>query len=146
MHSTPPALSVVITSTGDPIEGQSYSLTCTIMGAESLSSGTVDYMYRWISISTTTSSSTRNFTPLTRSDGSTYTCTVTITSPLLNNTRTATNGRTLTATHKSVHTITFMIQLSQMFTYDRYAPSALTVTMVTATSITITWTQYHYSQ
>ncbi len=49
------------------------------------------------------SSSVLNFTPLARSDDGTYTSTVTITSTLLNNTRTAMSGRTLTVTRKSVH-------------------------------------------
>ncbi len=104
----PPALplSVAITPTGNSIEGQSYSLTCTIMGAESLPPSTVEYMYRWNrngDSSTLSSSPTLNFTPLTQSDEGTYTCTVTITSPLLNNTHTAMSGRTLTVTRKSVH-------------------------------------------
>ncbi len=75
-------------STGNPIEGQSYSLTCAIMGAESLPPSTVEYMYRWNrngDSSTLSSSPTLNFTPLARNDNDTYTCTVTITSTLLNN-------------------------------------------------------------
>ncbi len=77
-----------------------------MMGAESLPPSTVEYMYRWNrngDSSTLSSSPILNFTPLTRSDDGTYTCTVTITSSLLNNTRTAMSGRTLTVTRKSVH-------------------------------------------
>ncbi len=99
-------LSVVITYTGGPIEGQSYSLTCAIMGAESLPPSTVEYMYRWNrngNSSNLSSSPTLNFIPLTQNDDGTYTCTVTINSTLLNNTRTAMRGRTLTVTSKFVH-------------------------------------------
>ncbi len=46
------------------------------------------------------SSLTLNFTPLTLNDDGTYTCTVTITSPLLNNTRTAMRGRILAIIRK----------------------------------------------
>ncbi len=67
---------VIITSTDDHnIEGQSYSLTCAIMGAESLPPSTVEYMYRWNRNgdgSTLSSSLTLNFTPLTRSDDGIY--------------------------------------------------------------------------
>ncbi len=100
-------LAVVITSNGNPMEGQGYSLTCSVMGAESLPPSTVEHMYRWnrnVNRSPLLSSSTTlDFTPLARSDDGTYICTVTITSPLLNNTRTAMSGRTLTVTRKSVH-------------------------------------------
>ncbi len=101
-------LSVVITSTGNPIEGRSYRLTCAIMGAETLPPSTVEYMYRWNrngDRSTLSSLPTLNFTPLTRGDDATYTCTVTITSPLLNNTHTAMSGRTLEVTRKSIHSV-----------------------------------------
>ena len=105
---TTPAISVVITSTSDPIEGQNYSLTCTVMDEESLYSGEVEYMYRWSrngdSSTATNSSSTLHFTPLTRSDEGTYTCTATIAS-LLDSNRTTINGRTLIVTRKSVHGI-----------------------------------------
>ncbi len=98
--------SVVITSSGNPIEGQSYSLTCAIMGAESLPPSTVEYMYRWNrngDSSTLSSSPTLNFILLARSDDGTYICTVTITSPILNNTRNTLRGTTLIVTRKSVH-------------------------------------------
>ncbi len=88
------------------MEGQRYSLTCAIMDAESLPPSTVEYMYRWNrsgDSSTLSSSPTLNFTPLARSDDGTYTCTVTITSLLINNTQTAMSGRTLTVARKSVH-------------------------------------------
>ncbi len=98
-HTTYSSRNTIITSTGNPIEGQSYSQTCAIMGSESLPPSTV--RWNWNGDSRTLSSSpTLNFTPLTRSDGGTYTCTVTITSPLLNNTHTAINNRTLTVTRK----------------------------------------------
>ncbi len=114
------------------------------MGAESLPPSTVEYMYRWNrngDSSTLSSSPTLNFNPLTRNDNDTYTCTVTITSPLLNNTRTAMRGRTLTVTRKSVHTSLFLTTILFMTGVMPDAPNALTVTMDTATSITITWTQ-----
>ncbi len=99
-HYIAPPLTVEITPTGStPIEGQTYSLTCAIRGI-----GVTMVEYQWTKNGMIVSSSTVfNFTPLTRSDDGTYTCTVTIISPLLNNTRTAMSGRTLTVTRKSVH-------------------------------------------
>ncbi len=108
------------------------------MGAESLPPSTVESMYRWVrngDSSTLPSLPTLNFTPLAQSDDGIYTCTVTITSPLLNNTRTAMSGGTLTVTRKSVHRSLILdyIILGVM----PGTPSDLTVTVVTATSITI---------
>ncbi len=49
------------------------------------------------------SSPTLNFTPLTRSDSDNYTCTVTITSPFLNEIHTTMNETTLTVSRKSTN-------------------------------------------
>ncbi len=84
-----PELSVGITSTGISTERQNYSLICTINGV-----GSLNVIYQWHkdgNITIVSNSSTLNFTPLTQSDDGTYTCTVTITSQLLNNTHTAMN-------------------------------------------------------
>ena len=94
-----PALSVVITSTGNPTEGQNYSLKCTINGIESLNVSNIEYQWNKGG-NNISSSSTLYFTPLTLDDNGTYTCNVTITSSLLNNTHTAINGRTLTVSRK----------------------------------------------
>ncbi len=96
------------------------------MGAESLPPSTVEYMYRWNrngDSSTLSSSPTLIFTPLTRSDDGTYTCTVTITSPLLNNTRTAMSGRTLTVTDPNFPRVLVMVN----------------AVIITSSSATIQW-------
>ncbi len=92
-----PALSVVITSTGNPTEGQNYSLSCTINGIESLNVSKIKYQWN----KDVSNSSTLNFTPLTLNDYGTHTCTVTVTSPLLNETHTTMNVTTLTVRRKS---------------------------------------------
>ena len=91
-------LIVEITPTGSPFtEGQTYSLTCAIRGIESLQVTTVEY--QWTKIGRSISSSP-NLNPLTLNDSGTYTCTINITSPLLNSTHTAMSEITLS---KSVH-------------------------------------------
>ncbi len=115
------------------------------MGAVSLPPSTVEYMYRWNrneDSSTLFSSPTLNFIPLTRSDDGTYTCTVTITSPLLNNTRTPLINRMLTVTRKLYVVYLILNDINILMTgVMPDTPSAIAVTMVTATSMTITWTQ-----
>ncbi len=94
-----PVLSVVVSSSGNPIEGQNYSLTCAINGVESLTN-VIKTEYQWHKDENISSSPTLNFTPLTLNDSGTYTCTVNITSPLLNDTHTAINETTLTIRRK----------------------------------------------
>ncbi len=116
------------------------------MGAESLPLSTVEYMYRWnrnVDSSTLSSSPTHNFTPLARSDDGTYTCTVTINSTLLNNTRTAMSEKTLTVTRKFVHRFLILDNTTNYHAMTGVMPDApndLTDYIVNATSITITWT------
>jgi len=82
---TAPSVSVVITPTGTAVVGQSYSLSCSVSGADSLSPITT---YRWYNESSnprpqvgTTSIYTLN--PLQQYHAGEYTCEVTITSPYL---------------------------------------------------------------
>ncbi len=77
-HYIAPPVTVEITPTGSPpIEGQTYSLTCAIRGIESQ---VTMAEYQWTKNGGNKASSpTLTFSPLTRSDDGTYTCTVTIT-------------------------------------------------------------------
>ncbi len=95
------SLTVEITPSSPPLEGETYSLNCSIRGIESLQVAMVEYQWTKNGGSIS-SSSVLNFTPLTLSDDGTYTCTITITSPLLNSTRAAMNNRTLTVIRKFV--------------------------------------------
>ncbi len=80
-----PELFVDITSTGISTERQNYSLMCDINGVEFLKLSYIEY--QWEKDGNNYSGSpTLDFSPLTLNDSGTYTCTVTITSPLLNNT------------------------------------------------------------
>ncbi len=92
-------LSVDITSTGIPTERQNYSLTCDINGVEFLNVSNREYQWEK-NKNNISSSPILNFTSLTLNESGNYTCTVTITSPLLNNTRTAINRITLTIGRK----------------------------------------------
>ncbi len=97
-----PALSVNITSTGILTERLNYTLTCTINGVGPLKLSSKEY--QWEKDGENISSSpTLNFTPLTLNDNGTYTCTVNITSSLLNETRTTMNAKTLAVSRKSAN-------------------------------------------
>jgi len=84
---TVPSVSVVITPAGTAVVGQSYSLSCSVSGADSLSPTTTTY--RWYNESSDPRSqvgttSTYSFTRLRPYHAGQYTCEVTITSPYLN--------------------------------------------------------------
>jgi len=84
---TVPPVSVVITPVGTPVAGQSYSLSCSVHGADSLSPTSTTY--HWYNESNNSRSlvATTNVYTLTRlqtyHDGN-YTCEVTVVSPYLN--------------------------------------------------------------
>jgi len=87
-HSVP-STSVVITPIGIPVAGQSYSLNCSINGADSLSPTSTTY--RWYNSSgdpmmpvTVTTSNLFILNPLRPYHTGQYICEVTITSPYLN--------------------------------------------------------------
>ncbi len=88
-----PALSVDIRSTGISTERQNYSLTCDINGVGLLNISNREYQWGKDG-NDIFSSPILKFTPLTLNDSGTYTCTVTITSPLLNDTHTAIDHHT----------------------------------------------------
>ena len=82
---------LVITPNGSLIEGQTYSLTCDLMGDESLD--VTERRFRWDRLTPTYNetilrAATLSFTPLTAADAGDYRCTNTITSPYLTSTRT----------------------------------------------------------
>ena len=85
---TAPSVSVVITPTGTAVAGQSYSLSCSVSGAASLSPTSTTY--RWYNESTNprsqvgTNSSAYAFTRVQPYYAGQYTCEVMITSPYLN--------------------------------------------------------------
>jgi len=85
-HSVP-STSVVITPIGIPVAGQSYSLNCSINGADSLSPTSTTY--RWYNSSgdpmmSVTTNNLFTFNPLRPYHTGQYICEVTITSPYLN--------------------------------------------------------------
>ena len=92
-----PPLTLVITPSGSPNEGQTYSLTCDLMGDESLDvpDHDVDNSFRWDRLTPILQrefhrGATLSFTPLNLNDAGDYMCTNTITSPYLTRTRTHT--------------------------------------------------------
>ena len=87
---TAPSLSAIITPSGSPDEGQSYSLTCAVRGDESLMS---NRRFQWDRVKGSMGISqepTLTFNPLRRSDAGRYMCTATFSSPYLTGTRTVT--------------------------------------------------------
>ena len=94
---------LVITPNGSPIEGETYSLSCDLMGDESLDV-TVSSI-RWDRLTPTFKmgilrEATLSFTPLTVADAGDYNCTNTITSPYLTSTRTETQTETVSVNGK----------------------------------------------
>ena len=92
---TDSALSAVITASGQSIEGQTYSVTCEVVGDESLavSSRTL----RWDKDGVETSRNpTLTFNPLSPSDAAEYRCTSNFFSPYLTGSRTVTATVTVT--------------------------------------------------
>ena len=90
---------------GSPIEGQTYSLTCDLMGDEPLD--VTMSSIRWDRLTPTfqmgiLQSATLSFTPLTVSDAGDYRCTNTITSPYLRSTSTATQMVTISVGGKHI--------------------------------------------
>ena len=81
---TVPPLTLVITPNGSPTEGQTYSLTCDLMGDESLD---VDVMFIWERPSSDMNVSQDviplTFEPLNCTDDGDYTCIAIISSPYL---------------------------------------------------------------
>ncbi len=82
-----PIVTAMITSSGPPMAGQSYTLICSVTGAEAL---TPSITYEWTrgGSSVTGSESMLTFNSLTLSSSGQYVCTVIVTSDLLTTTLT----------------------------------------------------------
>ena len=92
-----PALSAVITASGQPDEGLSFSLTCDVRGDEQLAVSS--RVLRWDKDGREYSRNpTLTFNPLRRDDAGEYRCTSTFFSPYLTGSRTVTQTRILTVT------------------------------------------------
>ena len=94
---------LVITPSGSPIEGQTYSLTCDLMGDESLDVTATSI--RWDRHTPTFQHgihrmATLSFTSLSRNDEGQYRCTTNIMSPYTHNSQTRINTTTLTVNRK----------------------------------------------
>ena len=92
---------LVITPNGPAAVEQTYSLTCDLMGDESLDVPDVDNRFRWDRLTPTFQREVRigatlSFTPLTVADAGNYRCINTITSPYLTNNRTHTKETNIT--------------------------------------------------
>lgn len=82
----------------EPIAGQGYNLTCSVLGADNLDSNMI---YEWIKHETfNKSSSTLSFSPLRLSDAGVYTCRVTVSSDYLHNDLTANSSISLNISSK----------------------------------------------
>ena len=95
-----PPLTLVITPNGSPTEGQIYSLTCDLMGDESLDVPDVDNRFRWDRLTPTFQSAvirdpTLSFTPLSPNNAGQYECTNNINSPYLTGSTTFTEISTV---------------------------------------------------
>ena len=106
---TEPPLTLVITPNGSPIDGQTYSLTCDLMGDESLDVADVDNRFRWDRLTPTFQSTlirdpTLTFTPaLMVADAGQYECTNNINSPYLTDSTTFTLTFTVSVSGKINH-------------------------------------------
>ena len=104
IHSfSAPPLTLIITSSGSLIEGQTYSLTCDLMGDESLDVTATSI--RWDRITPTLQNgvhrtATLSFNPLSRDDEGQYRCTTNIVSPYLTRSQTRLKSTTFTVIRK----------------------------------------------
>ena len=97
---TAPKIQIMITGSdkAEPIAGQSYNLTCSVLGAENLDSS---INYQWIKNDIIRqNSSTLSFSPLRLSDAGVYTCRVTVSSDYLDNDLTANSSILLNISSK----------------------------------------------
>ena len=92
----------VITESGNPEEGQSYFLMCDVVGVQLLD--IVDIEFQWDRDDSMNISQSANLTlsPLRRTDGVEYTCTATITYPLLTETLSISNTTTIKVSRKLI--------------------------------------------
>ena len=103
-----PAISVQITTSGDPVAGQSgYSLTCSVKGIAEISISCITY--QWTKNNGThdqiipgnrANPEVLSFSPLKTSNAGQYTCQVTISSFFFNNDITIMDSRNVTVQSK----------------------------------------------
>ena len=108
----------VVTST-DPVDsgvaGDAYSITCTVMGADTLGA---TFSITWLRpggdvlAMATESSLTHTFTPVGQSDEGIYTCMATVSSALLSDDLTPSGMQSVTVTSKFMIEIADVIMLS----------------------------------
>ena len=85
---------------GTPIEDNQYTLTCTVSGQQLLMATAILYQWSNTTDFLQSQTATLNFNPVDRYDSGTYTCQVTIRSPLLNGDITVQNLTTFQVTGK----------------------------------------------
>ena len=102
---TAPELSANISASGLPDEGSSYTLTCTVHGAESLAA--TNWTFQWGRIDSSDdmlqdfiANDTLIFNPLRRCDAGEYRCSASFDSPYLIGTRYVTTSFNITVTSK----------------------------------------------
>ena len=100
-----PPLTLVVTPNGSPVEGETYSLTCDLVGDESLDVADVNNRFRWDRLTPSFQeailrAATLSFTPLTLADTGDYMCTNNIVSPYLIGSITHTETFTVSITGK----------------------------------------------
>ena len=102
--NTAPTLTLAITPSGPASEGQTFSLSCDLIGDESLA--VTNRRFRWDRETPTFqkgihTGQTLSFNPLSRDDDGQYRCTTTINSTYLTATRTEITAETITVNRKS---------------------------------------------
>ena len=95
-----PSITVrVVTDVATPMAGSTYSLTCSVTGAERLTGSTITY--QWFKDGVMVSGQTMetfSFTPLSFSDAGGYSCQATIMSDLLSGPITTTRSNSVNVT------------------------------------------------
>ena len=105
LPSSPEPVITAMISGGTPTVGESYSLTCTVTGADRLNA---TITYQWLKDNTVVSGetqSTLSFSSLSLSDAGQYRCDVTVSSTLLRDSITA---------QSNVHELQFPSTLVQL--------------------------------
>ena len=103
LHNIAPPLTLVFSTSGPPNEGQTYSLTCDLMGHESLAVSATSI--RWDRLTpnfmmAVHRGATLSFTSLSRDDEGQYMCTTTIMSPYTTSSQTEMETTSFTVIRK----------------------------------------------
>ena len=108
---------LVITASGSTIEGQTLSLTCDLMGDESLDVPEANRRVRWDKVGEQHGihrTATLSFNPLSRDDGGQYRCTSNIMSPYTAGSLTEVGTTSFTVLRKHKNASNF-VQTQQYF-------------------------------